>query len=210
MSWFKSTSPKEQMRQNDRQLKHTQRDLDRDRRELDRQEKSLELEIKKMAREGNRQACQVLAKQLVNLRKQRTKSFGMSAKVSAIGSQSKAMQSNVRMAGAMKTTTNAMVQMNKSMNPMKIAKDMQEFEKQNTKMEMSEELIGDTLDNILEESGDEEESDRIVNQVLDEIGIEIAGKMPSAARSQVGEASSSKSKGLSDADIERMLENLKN
>jgi len=210
MSWFKSTSPKEQMRQNDRQLKHTQRDLDRDRRELDRQEKSLELEIKKMAREGNRQACQVLAKQLVNLRKQRTKSFGMSAKVSAIGSQSKAMQSNVRMAGAMKTTTNAMVQMNKSMNPMKIAKDMQEFEKQNAKMEMSEELIGDTLDNILEESGDEEESDRIVNQVLDEIGIEIAGKMPSAARSQVGEASSSKSKGLSDADIERMLENLKN
>lgn len=30
--------------------------------------------------------------------------------------------------------------MNKTMNPMKIAKDMQEFEKQNAKMEMSEEL----------------------------------------------------------------------
>ena len=33
------------------------------------------------------------------------------------------------------------------------------------------------MDDILNESGDEEESDQIVNQVLDEIGIEIAGKV---------------------------------
>lgn len=37
--------------------------------------------------------------------------------------------------------------------------------------------VSDTLDNILEESGDEEESDRIVTQILDEIGIEITGKV---------------------------------
>lgn len=30
---------------------------------------------------------------------------------------------------------------------------------------------------MLAESGDEEESDQIVNQVLDEIGIEISGKV---------------------------------
>jgi len=29
----------------------------------------------------------------------------------------------------------------------------------------------------MNESGDEEESDQIVNQILDEIGIEIAGKV---------------------------------
>ena len=33
--------------------------------------------------------------------------------------------------------------------------------------------VNDTLDDILDESGDEEEQDAIVNQVLDEIGIEI-------------------------------------
>jgi len=37
--------------------------------------------------------------------------------------------------------------------------------------------VNDTMDDILNESGDEEESDQIVNQVLDEIGIEIAGKV---------------------------------
>lgn len=38
-------------------------------------------------------------------------------------------------------------------------------------------VVNDTLDDILAESGDEEESDKIVTQVLDEIGIEISGKV---------------------------------
>lgn len=37
--------------------------------------------------------------------------------------------------------------------------------------------VNDTLDDIFDESGDEEESQDIVNQVLDEIGIEITGKV---------------------------------
>lgn len=38
-------------------------------------------------------------------------------------------------------------------------------------------LVNDTLDEMLDESGDEEESDNIITQVLDEIGIEISGKV---------------------------------
>ena len=37
--------------------------------------------------------------------------------------------------------------------------------------------VNDTLDDILTESGDEEEEDAIVTQVLDEIGIDISGKV---------------------------------
>ena len=37
--------------------------------------------------------------------------------------------------------------------------------------------VNDSLDDILGESGDEEEQDAVVNQVLDEIGIEISGKV---------------------------------
>lgn len=38
-------------------------------------------------------------------------------------------------------------------------------------------LVNDTLDGILEGSDDEAQSDAIVNKVLDEIGIEISGKV---------------------------------
>jgi charged multivesicular body protein 2B len=44
-------------------------------------------------------------------------------------------------------------------------------------------LVNDTLDDILNESGDEEEGDAIVNQVLDEIGIEISGKVSDTHKS---------------------------
>jgi len=37
--------------------------------------------------------------------------------------------------------------------------------------------VNDSLDDILGESGDEEEEDAVVSQVLDEIGIEISGKV---------------------------------
>lgn len=38
-------------------------------------------------------------------------------------------------------------------------------------------VVNDTLDDMLTESGDEEESSDIITQVLDEIGIEVSGKV---------------------------------
>ena len=38
-------------------------------------------------------------------------------------------------------------------------------------------VVNETLDSILDESGDEDEQEAVVNQVLDEIGIEISGKV---------------------------------
>ncbi|KAL3884117.1 hypothetical protein ACJMK2_030339 [Sinanodonta woodiana] len=210
MSFFaKKPTVEEQLRQNDRVLRKTQRDLERDRSKLDKEEKKLEMEIKKAAKQGNKQACTILAKQLVQLRKQKTRSYAAGSRVGAVGNQQKLMHSNMKMATAMGTTTKTMQQMNKVMDPMKTAKVMQEFEKESTKMGMSEEMISDTLDDILTESGDEEEEDAIVNKVLDEIGIEISGKLvdaPAAHRGKLGEASSSR---MTDDDIEKQLAALK-
>lgn len=67
--------------------------------------------------------------------------------------------------------------------------------------------MNDALDNILNEDGDEEESQHILDKVLDEIGIEIKGKLgeapdvnrelPEAARSTAAD------------DIEKQLARLK-
>ncbi|KAB0401425.1 hypothetical protein E2I00_005389 [Balaenoptera physalus] len=168
-----------------------------------------ELEIKKMAKIGNKEACRVLAKQLVHLRKQKTRTFAVSSKVTSMSTQTKVMNSQMKMAGAMSTTAKTMQAVNKKMDPQKTLQTMQNFQKENMKMEMTEEMINDTLDDIFEGSDDEEESQDIVNQVLDEIGIEISGKMakaPSAARS-LPSASTSKAT-ISDEEIERQLKAL--
>lgn len=206
----KPKTMKEQLRDNDRALRKTERDLQRDRNALERQEKQLEMEIKQAAKRGDKQTATILAKQLVNLRKQKTRSHAASSKITSVGMQAKGMASQVKMAEAMKDTTKVMGDMNKMMKPQDVMKNMQAFERESAKLEMSEEMMNDTLDDILNESGDEEEQDAIVNQVLDEIGIEISGKMagaPQAAKGAVG--GKEKAPGLSDEDIEKQLEMLK-
>lgn len=68
--------------------------------------------------------------------------------------------------------------------------------------------VNDTLDDILDASDDEEETDKVVTQVLDEIGIEVSGQMskaPNAIKGRVGE----KSRLPTDDEIEAQIAKLK-
>ncbi|KAF9797484.1 hypothetical protein SFRURICE_017055 [Spodoptera frugiperda] len=201
MDFFFGKQPtvKEQQRQNDRELRKAARDLERDKAALEREEKKLENEIKKMAKEGNNEGCKILAKQLVQMRKQKARIYSANSKISSVQIQNKTMGANIAIAGAMGTTAKTMDSMNKVMNPQQIAKDMEAFRQANAKMDMTDEMISDTLDDIMDESGDEEETEGIVNKVLDEIGIEISGKMagaPSVARNKLGESTKDADKEL--------------
>ncbi|CAJ0644836.1 12228_t:CDS:2 [Entrophospora sp. SA101] len=50
---------------------------------------------------------------------------------------------------------------------------MMEFEKESEMMDMKEEVMNDVIDDTMAEEDDEEETEMIVNQVLDEIGITL-------------------------------------
>ncbi|XP_029981088.1 charged multivesicular body protein 2Ba [Sphaeramia orbicularis] len=206
-SLFKKKTVDDIIREQSKELRGTQRQITRDRAALEKQEKQMEAEIKKMAKSGNREACKILAKQLVQLRKQKNRTYAVSSKVTSMSTQTKVMNSQMKMAGAMSTSAKTMAAVNKKMDPQKTLKTMQDFQKENMKMGMTEEMINDTLDEIFDESGDEEESQDIVNQVLDEIGIEISGKMvrAPAAGKGVPSAASSKQATISDEEIERQL-----
>ncbi|XP_017279381.1 charged multivesicular body protein 2Ba [Kryptolebias marmoratus] len=207
-SLFKKKTVDDIIKEQSKELRGTQRQITRDRAALEKQEKQMELEIKKMAKSGNREACKILAKQLVQLRKQKNRTYAVSSKVTSMSTQTKVMNSQMKMAGAMSTSAKTMQAVNKKMDPQKTLKTMQDFQKENMKMGMTEDMINDTLDEIFDESGDEEESQDIVNQVLDEIGIEISGKMvraPAAGKAVPGTAASSKQATISDDEIERQL-----
>ncbi|KAL0963654.1 hypothetical protein UPYG_G00309150 [Umbra pygmaea] len=206
-SLFKKKTVDDIIKEQTKELRGTQRQITRDRAALEKQEKQMEMEIKKMAKSGNREACKILAKQLVQLRKQKNRTYAVSSKVTSMSTQTKVMNSQMKMAGAMSATAKTMQTVNKKMDPQKTLKTMQDFQKENMKMGMTEDMINDTLDEIFEESGDEEESQDIVNQVLDEIGIEISGKMvrAPAVGKNLPTASPKRKSQISDDEIERQL-----
>ena len=73
----------------------------------------------------------------------------------------------------MKGVTKAMGHMNRQMNLPSLQKILQEFETQNERMELITEVTRDAIDDALEGDEEEEETEDLVNQVLDEIGIDI-------------------------------------
>lgn len=83
----------------------------------------------------------------------------------------------------MKGVTTALAKMNKKVNLPGLQKIMAEFMKENERSEMTQEMIGDTIDDALEEEGTAEEESAVVNQVLDELGV---GAMDAMAAPPLG------------------------
>jgi charged multivesicular body protein 2A len=121
------------------------------------------------------------------------------------------------MAEAMKSTAKAMHKMNKAVDVPAINKMMQDFERENAKTEIMQEIMGDTIDDALGGEANEEEEDAIVNQVLDEIGISFGDELPEAALRAPGmkESAPSGKVAVAEADdpalseLEARLNNLK-
>jgi charged multivesicular body protein 2A len=90
------------------------------------------------------------------------------------------IKSHDAMAQAMKGVTKALVGMNKKINLPGMQKIMAEFMRENEKADMTQEMIGDTLDDAMEEEGTEAEENAIVGQVLDELGINLSEGAPIA------------------------------
>jgi hypothetical protein len=74
-----------------------------------------------------------------------------------------------------------MKNMNNQMKLPQLQKIMQEFEMENEKNEMIQEATGDAMDDAFADDEDEEEEDRIVNEVLDQIGVDLTGTVRSVA-----------------------------
>jgi charged multivesicular body protein 2A len=68
-----------------------------------------------------------------------------------------------------------MASMNRGLNLPAIQRIMNEFEKENSMMDMKEEIMSDAVDDVMnEEENEEEEGDKILKEVLDEIGVSLS------------------------------------
>ncbi|KAK9731477.1 Snf7 [Popillia japonica] len=193
MEWLfgKRLTPEEMLRKNQRALNKAMRDLDRERMKMEQQEKKVIADIKKMAKEGQMDAVKIMAKDLVRTRRYVKKFMVMKANIQAVSLKIQTLRSQNAMAQAMKGVTKAMQSMNRQLNLPQIQRILQEFEKQSEIMDMKEEVMNDAIDDAMADDADEEESDAVVNQVLDELGLQLGDQLsglPSTAVSMPGQS----------------------
>jgi len=191
MEWLfgRKMTPDEMLRKNQRALNKAMRELDRERMKMEQQEKKIIADIKKMAKQGQMDAVKIMAKDLVRTRRYVKKFMLMRANIQAVSLKIQTLKSQNAMAQAMKGVTKAMGNMNKQMKLPEIQKIMMEFEKQSEIMDMKEEMMSDTIDDALGDEEDEEEGEAIVNQVLDELGLQLTDELAGVAGVPAGSMS---------------------
>jgi len=179
MEWLfgKRKTPEELLRQNQRALNKAIRDLDRERSKMEQQEKKLIQDIKKMAKENQMDSVKIMARDLVRTRRYIKKFMLMKANIQGVSLKIQTLRSQSAMATAMKGVTRAMGNMNRQMNLPQIQRIMREFEKQTMIMDSKEEMMNDAIDDAMGDEDDEDETDAVVSQVLDELGLQLADKL---------------------------------
>jgi charged multivesicular body protein 2B len=153
-----------------------QRELDREMRELDRQEKQVTMELKqraKVAANMNDPTLKTLAKQLVNVRQQRTKLQSAKAQVGALGMHATATAAQVAAVTALGSVTEALKPANEAMNIQKTNAILKQFQMENERMAITEEMMDDALASVFDADGVEEEAEEVTQQVLAELGVEL-------------------------------------
>ncbi|KAI5475915.1 SNF7 family protein, charged multivesicular body protein 2A [Pseudohyphozyma bogoriensis] len=164
----RSKTPAERLRAHQRSLQKAQRELDRERTKLEAQEKKLVADIKASARKGQMNACKVMAKDLVRTRQYISKFYGMKTQLQAVSLRIQTLRSNQQMAEAMKGATKAMSLMSRQMNLPQIQRILTEFERESSQMDMKEEMMGESIDDVMEDGegeGEEEQSDKILEEL---------------------------------------------
>ncbi|WFD01292.1 ESCRT-III subunit protein did4 [Malassezia yamatoensis] len=225
----RTQTPAERLRAHLRSIQRARRELDRERGKLEVQEKSLMADIRKNAKQGqtvrhklsHQAACKVMARDLVRVRRNIHKFYQMSTQLQAVGLRMQTLRSTQQMSEAMRGASKALSSMNRSMNIIAVQRVLQDFERETSTMDMKDEMMNDAMEDTLggEEDamgdgvGENEESDAILRQVLDEIGVSVdhqLGSVPSTApaaaqtnqpvRVAIGEGSNMASSSTTDSD----------
>lgn len=98
-----------------------------------------------------------------------------------------------------------------AVDPSKLQKQMKEFARVGAEQEIRQSLINDSIDNALDTEEIEEETSDVVQQLLEEVGLEISSKLTSAPALPVrNQASQSNSEERTEDDeLLRQLARLK-
>lgn len=104
----------------------------------------------------------------------------MKTQLQAVSLRIQTVRSNEQMMQSMKGATSLLGSMNRSMNLPALQRIAMDFERENDIMEQRQEMMDDAIDDVTG-LDDDMESDEIVNQVLDEIGVEMNQTVCAAA-----------------------------
>lgn len=175
-----ANSQRQVTRDNDRTIRKAQRELQMENQRLQQQEKQLQNQIKSLMRAGRQSEARMAAKNLVQVRNHLTRTSQASMQAGAIGSQARMAQTDAKLMGIMNNTTSVMQNVNAMNDPTKNMNAVQMYDMETERFKLNQELTDEVLESALGGADVDDEADDVLNSVLDEVGLEVAGKIGQA------------------------------
>ncbi|CAH8475094.1 unnamed protein product [Schistosoma turkestanicum] len=177
-------TPEEQLRESKRTITRTLREIDREKAQLERERVRVTNEIRMLAKRGQIDAVRVMAKQLVRTESYIKKFSLMHSNITALSIKIQTLKSTATMATVMKQVALTMGKMNATMHLPQLQKIMLEFEKQTETMELKQDMMSDVIDDAIGDQDEIEDSENVVNKVLEELGIDLNAQLSNLPTAQ--------------------------
>ncbi len=156
MGLFGNSAPshekaKEKVNEISKNLRQEGRKLDRQIMAIEREEQKTIAMIKTAAKKNDTDTCKVLAKGLVQSKRQKNRIYASKAQLNSVVMQMKTQVAQMKLAGSIKSSTDVMKSMSGLMKIPEMQRTMQEMSKEMMKMGIIEEMMEDTLDSVLDD-----------------------------------------------------------
>ena len=171
---------KEQIRDQKRQVDRSKRNLVREQKKLEREKKKMLGEIKKMAMKGQTAGAKMLAKDIVRCTNQIKKIDQFVGQLTAVSMRITSCSTLNELGDAMSSAAHAMTTVSQKLDPKKVQQLAKIVAKEDFKLDMVSDMMGEAMDAVGESMGNEEEEEELYNQVLQEAGVKLDGEMVGA------------------------------
>jgi len=175
----KPADPKEQVNEWCKKIRKEGYNLDRQINAIKREEAKVTRSLKEAAKKGDKESCQILAKELINSRKAVTKLYTAKANLNSVQMQMKSQLATLKVAGTLQTSAEVMKSMSQLVKLPEIQKSMMELSREMMKAGVIEEMMEDVMGPL----GEEEEMEEAAQAEIDKVILEITtGKLKDAPR----------------------------
>ncbi|KAK1443795.1 hypothetical protein BgAZ_206710 [Babesia gibsoni] len=183
------SSMDDKLRQTKQQINRTIRELERQRMKYERDEKGIIQKLKSEAKNGRMQNMRLLAKDLVRSRKIAQHYCSMKSQMTAILIQLQSAQSANMLSTNIKNVNYLISKVSQKANIADFQKIIQSLGRESEIVNLKLDVMSESLDNTLQDVESIEEEDKVITQILEELGIDTSAVLDSVANPPTKSAS---------------------
>ncbi|XP_068131390.1 charged multivesicular body protein 3 isoform X2 [Hyperolius riggenbachi] len=198
--------PKDLVNEWSLKIRKEMRVIDRQIRDIQREQDKVKRSIKDMAKKGNREACIVLAKEVVQSKRAVSKLYASKAHMNSILMSMKNQLALLKVSGSLQKSTEVMKAMQNLVKIPEIQATMRDLSKEMMKAGIIEEMLEDTFESMEDQDEMEEAAEMEIDKILFEITAGALGKAPSKVTEPLPELEVQGATAASDEEEEEDLE----